>query len=73
MKTNKIVLNFYFVIIFIILGFIIFLLEKQIISALVKIQEKLPKIIWFVFVIFLLILIFGLGPDTLPPFIYFGF
>ncbi len=54
-------------------GFLLFLFEKKIIENAVKIQEKTPLFIWIFLMVGGMILIFKLGPDTLPPFIYFGF
>jgi D-alanyl-lipoteichoic acid acyltransferase DltB (MBOAT superfamily) len=62
-----------YTILIILIGFLLFLFEKQIIEALTLIQQKMPLLIWFAFVISFVLLLFKLGPDIVPPFIYFSF
>lgn len=62
-----------YILFLIIVGFLLFLFEKQVVRGLVAIQRNSPLIFWFLFVIFAIILIFKLSPDIIPSFIYFGF
>ena len=62
-----------YIAVFVIVGILYFLLEKQINKGFINVQKKLPIMVWFVFIIAGMILLFKLSPDTLPPFIYFGF
>ena len=57
----------------VVIGFLFFLFEKRITRALTIFQEKLPLILWFIFVILITIIVFKLGPETIPNFIYFSF
>jgi len=57
----------------VIIGFLFFLFEKEIVRYLTIFQEKLPIILWFCFAILIIILIFKLSPEVIPTFIYFGF
>ncbi len=62
-----------YVIIFIILGFLLLVFEKQIMKGLINIQQKMSLIPLTVFVILVIILIFEFSPDIVPTFIYFSF
>jgi D-alanyl-lipoteichoic acid acyltransferase DltB (MBOAT superfamily) len=62
-----------YTILVILIGFLLFLFEKQVIMALTLIQQKMPLLIWFAFVILFVLSLFKLGPDIIPPFIYFSF
>ncbi|MCX6722801.1 MAG: hypothetical protein NT094_01885 [Candidatus Staskawiczbacteria bacterium] len=62
-----------YVVLAIFVGFLFFLLEKQIFNGLKFFQEKMPVFLSAIFIVFVIILIFKLSPDTIPPFIYFGF
>jgi len=62
-----------YVLLFIALGIVVFLLEKQIVSFLTRSQAKLPLIFFFIFVILSMTVIFYAGPNIMPPFIYFSF
>ncbi len=54
-------------------GFLFFLFERQIFRGLTIFQQRLPLFLLVFFAILGAILIFKLGPDTLPSFIYFNF
>lgn len=62
-----------YIILMIIIGFLFFIFEKQIIRGLTNIQGKMRYVFWILFVIILITLIFKLSPETVPPFIYFSF
>ena len=62
-----------YVIFAIIIGFLFFIFERQIIKALTDIQQKMPSPVLAGFLIFIIILIFELSPDIVPSFIYFNF
>ena len=62
-----------YVIVFLAVGFLLFLFEKQITFFLAGIQKKLNTFFWIIFVIAALILILKFSPDTVPQFIYFNF
>jgi D-alanyl-lipoteichoic acid acyltransferase DltB (MBOAT superfamily) len=62
-----------YVILSIILGFFIFTFEKQIIKYFSDFQRKLSVFSWISVIIFIIIIILKLSPETVPPFIYFGF
>lgn len=55
------------------IGFLVFLFEKQIIKSLTKIQQRLSVPLLILFSVLVMILILKLGPDIIPPFIYFNF
>ena len=61
------------ILIFMALGFLLVLFEIKIIALSVKVQEKIPAALIFIFAILSMVVIFNLGPNILPPFIYFGF
>jgi len=54
-------------------GFFVFLFEKQISKALTVFQQKISLTLWLAFVLAVVLLLFKLSPDILPPFIYFSF
>jgi D-alanyl-lipoteichoic acid acyltransferase DltB (MBOAT superfamily) len=58
---------------FIVLGFLIFSLGKQIKKIFLKIEEKLPLALQIIIIYILVVIIVELGPDIIPPFIYFQF
>lgn len=60
-------------IIVLIIGFCLFRFEKQIIKSLTVFQQKLSLILWLAFALAIILLLFKLSPDILPPFIYFSF
>jgi len=62
-----------YVILSIILGFFIFIFEKQIIRYFSDFQKKLSLSGWILIIIFIIIIILKLSPETMPPFIYFSF
>ena len=62
-----------YVMVVILFGFLYFIFEKQISQGFTLIQERLPVALSAIFIILMIILIFQLGPNTVPPFIYFGF
>ena len=62
-----------YVIFMIIIGFLFFIFEKQIIKYLVSIQQKMSSPVLAGFIISIIILIFEISPDIVPSFIYFGF
>ncbi|MFA5947759.1 MAG: MBOAT family O-acyltransferase [Candidatus Gracilibacteria bacterium] len=62
-----------YVLLVLFIGFLLFVFEKQIFKGLKFIQERLPVPFATIFIILVVILIFKLGPDTVPAFIYFGF
>jgi len=62
-----------YIIIVLLIGFFLFLFEKQINRSLVVIQQKMSLVPWLLFVILLFILILKFSPDTVPNFIYFNF
>jgi D-alanyl-lipoteichoic acid acyltransferase DltB (MBOAT superfamily) len=62
-----------YILIFMILGFLFFLFEKRIIDFFSRFQERLPLAAWLLFIILIIIFIFKLSLDTVPPFIYFNF
>jgi len=62
-----------YVILMTLVGFLFFIFEKQIFQGFKFIQEKMPIFLTVIFIIFIVILIFKMSPDTIPSFIYFGF
>jgi len=61
------------ILILLFIGFFVFLFEKQIIKKLTNIQQRLPAPLLILFSVLVMILILKLGPDIIPPFIYFNF
>ncbi|HNP79263.1 MAG TPA: MBOAT family O-acyltransferase [Candidatus Pacearchaeota archaeon] len=59
--------------IYIIIGFFLVFFEKQIINIMVRIKEKMPWPILGIYIATLLVLVFKLSQDIMPPFIYFDF
>ncbi|MFA6376295.1 MAG: MBOAT family O-acyltransferase [Candidatus Paceibacterota bacterium] len=57
----------------VIVGFVFLAFESRIISFGAKIQQKMPRAAWIVFVTAVVALLFRAGSDTLPAFIYFNF
>ena len=62
-----------YLIIIIFIFFLFILLEKQITRILILIQERLPVLLWFIFILIVFSLLFKLSPHDIPPFIYFSF
>jgi D-alanyl-lipoteichoic acid acyltransferase DltB (MBOAT superfamily) len=62
-----------YVILVTIIGFLFFLLEKQIFQGFRFIMAKMPAYVSAAFMILFFILIFKLASDTVPSFIYFSF
>jgi D-alanyl-lipoteichoic acid acyltransferase DltB (MBOAT superfamily) len=62
-----------YTIFFIVLSFLIFALGKKIKELFIKIEEKLPLALQIIFISILIVIIVELGPDIIPPFIYFQF
>lgn len=62
-----------YVLIVMALGFLLFVFEKRVINYFSEFQEKLPFLIWVPFIILIVLIIFKLSPETVPPFIYFSF
>ena len=58
---------------FIIFSFLIFAFGKKIQGLFISLQEKLPLPLQILVVSFLVIIVVKLGPDIIPPFIYFKF
>lgn len=55
------------------LGFLLILFEQKVIRGFTAFQEQLPAVLWFAIMPLFLLLLFKLGPDTIPPFVYFRF
>lgn len=55
------------------LSFVIFAFGKKIKELFVEIEERLPLILQIITIAALVILVIKLGPDIIPPFIYFKF
>jgi alginate O-acetyltransferase complex protein AlgI len=62
-----------FILIFIMIGLFLVFLENRIINIMVKIKNSLPWPILTIYIVFLLLLVFKLSQDIMPPFIYFDF
>jgi D-alanyl-lipoteichoic acid acyltransferase DltB (MBOAT superfamily) len=62
-----------YVLIAIIIGFIFLAFEQRIIRAVSGFQQKMPRAVWIAFVTVAVALLFRVGSDTLPAFIYFNF
>jgi len=62
-----------YVLVFMALGFLLLFFEKKIIEYFSKFQEKIPFAAWLLFIIAIIIVVFKLSTETLPPFIYFSF
>ena len=55
------------------LGFLFLFAEPALYRGLTSWQNKMPKALWLLLALILIIILFKLGPDTVPPFIYFSF
>ena len=62
-----------YLLILIIFSFLFLFIEKPLLKYFTVFQEKMPKVIWVLFSILFMILLYGLSPFTIPPFIYFNF
>ncbi|MFA5012941.1 MAG: MBOAT family O-acyltransferase [Candidatus Paceibacterota bacterium] len=62
-----------FIILFIVVGFLLVFFEKRIINTMIRIKNFLPWPLLTIFIVSLLLLIFKLSQDVMPPFIYFDF
>jgi D-alanyl-lipoteichoic acid acyltransferase DltB (MBOAT superfamily) len=57
-----------------VVGGVIFLfLEKPLLDIFNKIQARLPFILWLLLILLAFLVLFKMGPETVPPFIYFSF
>lgn len=62
-----------YVLLAVIFGFLFLFLEKPGLKFFTRQQEKMPFILWLILALSAMLVLFKLGPDTIPPFIYFGF
>lgn len=62
-----------FILLYLVIGFLLVFLEKRIINIMIKIKNSLPWPILTIYIIFLMLLMFKLSQDIMPPFIYFDF
>jgi hypothetical protein len=62
-----------YLIFLILFGILFFIFEKRISQYLIFFQERTRPILLIPCLILIFILIYKIGPDTLPPFIYFNF
>ena len=62
-----------YIILVTLVGFLLCIFEKHIFNGLTLIQKKLPVFLSAVFIVFVIVLIFKIGPEIIPPFIYFSF
>ncbi|MFA5743092.1 MAG: MBOAT family O-acyltransferase [Candidatus Paceibacterota bacterium] len=53
--------------------FLFIVFEKETLSLITKIQDRLPTMVWLLFWIAASLIIYRLAPQTVPPFIYFSF
>ncbi|PIZ76962.1 MAG: MBOAT family protein [Parcubacteria group bacterium CG_4_10_14_0_2_um_filter_7_35_8] len=62
-----------YIIILIFLSFLLFIFEQEIKEILISIQKRLSLFSMIIFLTIIVILIIKLGPNIVPPFIYFKF
>lgn len=63
----------FYVILVTLIGFLFCIFEKHIFDGLTLVQKKLPVFLTAIFIVFIIVLIFKIGPETIPSFIYFSF
>lgn len=54
-------------------GLVFIFLEKPLLDFMDSKQRRAPVVLWFLMALLIMVIIFKLGPETVPPFIYFSF